>query len=165
MSLIKLALRYPFSRTALRIARHLYDLVLSQMRPITPSVRIMLVRDGMTLLVHHTYASKWYFPGGGVKRGETLVECAAREAFEEVGALVRDEPRLLGIYFYQVYGRSDHIAVFVSEQFDFTTPTDLWEIEGRAWYALNALPPDIASSCRQRVLEYQAGGGPYLGSW
>jgi 8-oxo-dGTP pyrophosphatase MutT (NUDIX family) len=100
-----------------------------------------------------------------MKRGETLVECAAREAFEEVGALLQGEPRLLGIYFYQVYGRSDHIAVFVSEQFDFTTPTDLWEIEGRAWYALNALPPDIASSCRQRVREYQAGGGPYLGKW
>ncbi|MBW7886261.1 MAG: NUDIX domain-containing protein, partial [Caldilineaceae bacterium] len=89
------------SNLALRGARRVYDLVMPVLQPVTPSVRILLVKDGATLLVHHTYASKWYFPGGGVKRGETLAAAAAREAREEAGALVHSQPRILGIYYYQ----------------------------------------------------------------
>ena len=37
------------------------------------------------------------FGHGGVKRGESLREAALREAREEVGALVLDEPWLQGI--------------------------------------------------------------------
>ncbi len=144
---------------------HGYDLVLPFTRPITPSVRIMLVKQGMTLLVHHSYASKWYFPGGGVKRGERLAETAMREAREEVGALILEEPRLLGLYYYEIMGRSDHVAVYVSETFDLYPPPDTWEIEGCAWYSLTDLPPDMNSACRRRIHEYLAGGGPYGGDW
>ena len=62
------------------------------------------MKQGMTLLVHHSYASKWYFPGGGVKRGELLAETAIREAREEVGALIEDEPRLLGLIITRSWG-------------------------------------------------------------
>lgn len=150
----------------LRAARHGFDLLLPLLRPITPSVRIMLVRDGMTLLIHHTYASKWYFPGGGVKRGESLAEAAMREAREEVGAVVQGEPRLLGIYLGNSHGRSDHVAVYVSEDFDLPgQPPDTWEIEGCAWFSLGNLPPDMQRSCRARVREYLQGSGPYSGDW
>lgn len=150
----------------LRAARHGYDLWLFVARPVTPSVRILLVRDGMTLLIHHSYASKWYFPGGGVKRGESLAAAALREAWEDVGAVVRDEPRLLGIYLGNHNGRSDHVAVYVSEAFDLPSPPpDTWEIEGCAWFSLTNLPPTMQAACRKRVGEYLAGGGPYHGEW
>ena len=150
----------------LRAARHGYDLILPMLRPVTPSVRIMLVRDGMTLLIHHSYASKWYFPGGGVKRGESLAEAAMREASEEVGAIVLGEPRLLGLYLGNHNGRSDHVAVYVSEAFDLPgPPPQTWEIEGCAWFSLTNLPPDMQRSCRARVEEYLRGGGPYSGDW
>ena len=150
----------------LRAARHGYDLILPILRPVTPSVRIMLVRDGMTLLIHHSYASKWYFPGGGVKRGESLAEAAMREASEEVGAIVHGEPRLLGLYLGNHNGRSDHVAVYVNETFDLPgPPPETWEIEGCAWFSLTNLPPDMQRSCRARVGEYLQGGGPYSGDW
>ncbi|MBK8797016.1 MAG: NUDIX domain-containing protein [Anaerolineales bacterium] len=150
----------------LRMARRGYDLILPFTRPVTPSVRILLVREGMTLLIHHSYASKWYFPGGGVKRDESLVGAAMREAREEVGAVVRGEPRLLGIYLSNYLRRSDHIVVYVSEDFDLgAAPPDTWEIEGCAWFSLHNLPPDMQRACRARVQEYLAGGGPYSGNW
>lgn len=150
----------------LRAARHGYDWWLRLARPVTPSVRILLVRDGMTLLIHHSYASKWYFPGGSVDRGESLMEAAVREAREEVGAIVHDEPRLLGIYLNNHNGRSDHVIVYVSEDFDLPAPPpDTWEIEGCAWFGLSNLPPNMQSACRRRVDEYLAGGGPYQGDW
>lgn len=149
----------------LRAARHFFDLYMTIFRPVTPSVRILLVKDGKTLLIHHTYASKWYFPGGGVNRGETLVECGVREAWEEVGAVVRDEPALLGIYYYEVMGRSDHVVVFVSEDFDLAPPPPSWEIAGRAWFDLENLPADMNNSCRRRIEEYLNGGAPHTGAW
>ncbi|HAJ38876.1 MAG TPA: hypothetical protein DCL15_24690 [Chloroflexi bacterium] len=150
----------------LRAARHGFDLWLAVARPVTPSVRILLVRDGTTLLIHHSYASKWYFPGGSVDRGESLMAAAVREAWEEVGAVVQGEPRLLGIYLSNHGGRSDHVVVYVSEDFDLPTPPpDTWEIEGCAWFSLTNLPPNMQPACRKRVEEYLAGGGPYHGEW
>lgn len=150
----------------LRAARRGYDLWLFAARPVTPSVRILLVRDRMTLLIHHSYASKWYFPGGSVQRGESLLAAAIREAREEVGAVVRSEPRLLGIYLSNRGGRSDHVVVYVSEDFDLLGPPPrTWEIEGCAWFSLTNLPPNMQAGCRARVQEYLSGGGPYHGKW
>jgi 8-oxo-dGTP pyrophosphatase MutT (NUDIX family) len=46
------------------------------------------------LLVRTSNGERWTFPKGGVERGETLAEAAAREAVEEAGAAGRvgDEP-------------------------------------------------------------------------
>lgn len=145
--------------------RYAHDIFLSLVRPVTPSVRIILVKEGKTLLIHHTYADKWYIPGGGVKRGETLAQCAAREAWEETGAVLRSEPQLLGIYYYQVLGRSDHVAVYASDDFDLAPPPASWEIAGRAWFALDNLPPNMNMASRARIAEYLADGGPYAASW
>ena len=89
-----------------------------------------------------------------------------REASEEVGAIVHGEPRLLGLYLGNHNGRSDHVAVYVSETFDLPgPPPDTWEVEGCAWFSLTNLPPDMQRSCRARVGEYLQGGGPYSGDW
>jgi 8-oxo-dGTP pyrophosphatase MutT (NUDIX family) len=149
----------------LRLARRVYDVVQSVLRPVTPSVRIILIKEGKTLLVHHTYAPKWYFPGGGIKRGESLQAGAIREAWEEVGAVVRDEPSLLGIYYYSVAGRSDHMAIYVSEDFDLAPPPNSWEIAARAWFDLDQLPGDMDPGCRRRLAEYRTGDGPYSKDW
>ena len=54
--------------------------------PLTIGVRIV-VRDGdeRVLLVRHTYAPGWHFPGGAVDRRETAVDAAVRELREETG--------------------------------------------------------------------------------
>ncbi len=85
--------------------------------PITLGARIILLRDDRVLLVEHTYRPGWYLPGGGVDKGESLEECIRREAEEEAGATVRSL-QLFGIYSAFSEEKSDHVAIFVSRDFD-----------------------------------------------
>ena len=59
-------------------------------RTIRIRVGVLIQRDGEVLLVRHEKAGRsyWLVPGGGVDPGETMVEAAARELFEETGYVV-----------------------------------------------------------------------------
>lgn len=149
----------------MRLAYAIYGLQWRLTRPIVLGVRIMLIQDQRILLVRHSYQKHWYFPGGAVNRGETLVAAAMREATEEAGALFTVEPKLLGIYLNLYEGKSDHIAVFYSEAFTLQKPTDRWEIAEWGTFALTELPPDLSPGCARRIRDYQAGNGPYIGKW
>lgn len=152
-------------RPLLKAAYWGYGLRWRLLRPITLGVRMMLVHDDTVLLVRHSYQDTWIFPGGGVKRGETLAQAAQREALEEVGAIVLETPALVGVYANFSEGKNDHVALFVSERFAWTTPTDRWEIEGRALFALDALPPTLPPTLRRHIAEYRAGVRGIAGIW
>ncbi len=132
-------------------------------RPHTTGVRVMLVRDGRILLVRHTYRPHWHMPGGGVDRGETLEQAAKREAREEVGATM-GAVQLLGVYSNFWNRRTDHVAVFVCEDFTVTEEHD-WEIAEIRWFPLDTLPPDASSGTSRRLAEYLAGERPGFGLW
>ena len=153
------------SRTLLGAAHIGYDVMRAALAPVGVGVRVMIVREGAVLLVYHSYLSGWHFPGGGVKRGETLLTAARREVYEETGAVLTGELRLLGIYLGNTRGRSDHTAVFVCEDFALRTPTDRWEIMGKAFFGLDQLPPGIERGYRQVVAQYRSGGGLIVGAW
>lgn len=152
-------------RPLLKGAYALYGLKWRVLRPITLGVRLMLIHDNAILLIRHSYQDSWIFPGGGVKRRESLAAAAVREASEEVGAVVMDAPRLVGIYTNFGDGKSDHVALFVSEHFTWQPPTDRWEIEGRALFALDALPPDLPRSLWRRLDDWQSGVRGITGIW
>jgi 8-oxo-dGTP pyrophosphatase MutT (NUDIX family) len=80
-------------------------------RPITVGVRLILVREGVLVLVKHTYQQHWYLPGGGVGRGESLEQAARREAQEELGARL-GTLHLFGAYSNFFEYKSDHVIVF-----------------------------------------------------
>ncbi|MBL7201032.1 MAG: NUDIX domain-containing protein [Anaerolineae bacterium] len=132
-------------------------------RPITVGARVLLIRDGRVLLVRHTYQDRWYLPGGGVKRGETMEQAIRREAAEEVGAAL-EHLDLFGVYTNFFEGKSDHVAVFVCSTFTLAGRTDR-EIERFGFFGVDALPPQASPGTRRRIDEYVRGDTPCWGMW
>lgn len=132
--------------------------------PITLGARIILLRDGRVLLIEHTYQRGWFLPGGGVDKGESLEDCIIREAEEEAGAAVR-ELELLGIYSHFADGKSDHVAIFVSREFEWRAPGPNNEIARAAWFPLDALPKGLSAGTKRRLEELQADGPRRAGRW
>ena len=149
----------------LRLAYRLYRLQWRITQPLFVGVRLILIQDGQVLLVRHTYQHHWYFPGGAVKRGETPVNAAKREAYEEAGVTLHDESVFLGAYTSFYEGKSDHIFVFSNTKFAVGKRLDRWEIAACEFFPLDALPPNISSACARRLAEHQQGNPPYIGAW
>ncbi|HLF74908.1 MAG TPA: NUDIX domain-containing protein [Anaerolineales bacterium] len=124
-------------------------------RPINLGVRIMLIRDGQVLLVRHVYQDGWFMPGGGMKRRETLEQAARREGYEEVGVEMKNI-ELFGIFANFTELKSDHIALFLSEDFTLTDKKDS-EIAEKRFFPLDDLPESLGNGHRRRLKEYQAG--------
>lgn len=132
-------------------------------RPTTVGVRLLAVKDGEILLVKHTYLDGWYLPGGGVEAGETLRDAVKREAAEEAGVGLQDL-RLFGVYSSFFEGKSDHIVVFLSEDFTWRR-VGSQEIESVQCFALNELPEGTSPGTRRRIAEYTAGERAVATSW
>src|SRR5262245_34690089 len=132
--------------------RKIYQFIV---RPINLGVRVMLIQDGKVLLIRHVYQDGWFMPGGGMKRKETLEQAARRECYEEVGAEIRDI-ELLGIFSNFVEWKSDHITLFLSENFTMTDKKDS-EIAEKKFFPLDGLPKSLGSGHRRRLKEYQEG--------
>src|SRR5262245_54885271 len=78
-------------------------------RPTTLGVRgIARDGEGRVLLVRHTYASGWFFPGGGVEKGETAPASLVREMAEEGGVAAVGAPVLIGLYANHAHFPNDH---------------------------------------------------------
>lgn len=152
-------------RLVLGMAHLGYDVLRATVWPIGVGVRVMLVKDESVLLVYHSYLSGWHFPGGGMKRGETLLETARREAYEEAGAVITGELQMLGFYTGSTHGHDDHTAVFLCDEFALQEPTDRWEIIGRAFFHLDCLPADTQRGYKQVVAQYRNGGSLVVGRW
>lgn len=135
-------------------------------RPVSMGVRIMLINDESVVMIRQTYYKDgWYFPGGLVDRGETPLEAAKREAFEEVGATCHSEPRLVGIFTQYVEYKSDHVVLFVCDDFSLSERSASWEVEQIKAFALTALPENTSPGGRRRVAEYLAGDLPVSQMW
>jgi 8-oxo-dGTP pyrophosphatase MutT (NUDIX family) len=127
------------------------------LRPIELGVRMILVQDGKVLLVRHTYMAGWHFPGGSMKRGETPLEAAAREAREEAGAALLEPPALVGIFSSFNGGKSDHVATYICRKFRLERATDRWEIAECKLFALDALPPQLGDKSRKLLRDLKLG--------
>ena len=132
-------------------------------KPISVGVRLLMVSGGQVLLVKHVYEPDWYLPGGAVEQKETLETAAQREAQEETGAKLF-ELRLFGVYTNYERGKSDHIVVFLSQEFELTCEGDD-EIEFCRFFPLKALPERISRGSANRISEYLAGKIGHHGNW
>ena len=110
--------------------------------------------DGRVLLVRHGYRPGWWFPGGGVEWGETLVTALARELEEEVGVTLTATPDLHGIFSNFARFPGDHIAVFVVRHWtrrpDYRKRGEIAEVR---MFARTELPERIDPGTRARLAE------------
>jgi 8-oxo-dGTP diphosphatase len=142
------------------VGRRLYRQI---KRPIIVGVRALVVQDGQLLLVRAHGNSRWDFPGGGVKRGESLRVAAAREAREESGCVVEPE-RLLGMYLNCCEGMTNHVAVYVCRPTNRPALALNIEIAEARYWPLDALPP-VVPTVHRRLAEYAAGAAGVDGIW
>lgn len=98
--------------------------------------RVLLLRRG----IEPSYG-KWAFPGGYLELGESAEQGAEREAWEEVGLIMRAGP-LLGVYTRVEHG----IVVLVYRGLRFSgRPVPGPEVLETAWFRPHEIPwPDLA---------------------
>lgn len=131
-----------------------------QMRGMTLGTRTMILRpSGDILLVRHTYAPGWLFPGGGVERGETVFEAAVREVREEAGIIVEEEPLMHGLFLNDQQFPGDHVACFVLRQFRETPFKGNLEIAEARFFARDQLPEGTTGGTKRRIAEVLDGAG------
>lgn len=110
--------------------------------------------EGRVLLVRHGYRPGWWFPGGGVEWGETLMLALARELEEEVGVTLTGEPELHGIFSNFASFQGDHIAVFVVRHWQRRGDYHkLGEIAEARMFTWEDLPERIDPGTRARLAE------------
>lgn len=132
-----------------------------QTRGLTLGTRTMVLRpNGEMLLIRHTYAPGWLFPGGGVERGETIYQASMREVREESGVVPEEEPQLHGVFLNDQQFPGDHVACFVLRQFSEREFSGNLEIAEARFFSPDALPPDTTRGTRRRIDEVLNGTAP-----
>ena len=111
-------------------------------------------KNGRVLLVKHTYVEGWHFPGGGVERGETLVEAITKELHEEASVILKELPRHFHTYRNTRTSRFDHVALYICEEWQHG---DTWqsnnEIAEIGFFPLDELPESTTPYTKARLKE------------
>ena len=134
--------------------RPLFRLHARTTRGLTLGVRGLVIDvDGRVLLIEHTYIHGWYMPGGGVERGEPMVEALRRELLEEAGVEMTGPPTLLSIHDNGAKFPGDHVLIYRVDGYRLVAPTQKGEILNLGWFAPDALPETTTKATRARIRE------------
>ncbi len=134
-------------------------------RAVTLGARVAVFdRNSQVLLVKHTYAPGWLFPGGGVEFGETAISAAIREVREEAGIVALGAPKLFGLFSNHKNFPGDHLAFFTLQDFDREPWKPNREIAAAEFFALNAMPEGTTNGTKRRLAEIN-GDQPLAANW
>ena len=115
--------------------------------------------EGRVFLVKHSYTPGWHLPGGGVERGETIIDALTRELSEEGGIRLTAQAALHGICLNRRTSARDHVAVYVCREWVQPEPPKVpnLEIVACGFYAADALPDDTTPGTLRRLAEIAEG--------
>ena len=124
-------------------------------RGLTLGVRaIVRSKSGEFLLVRHTYTPGWYFPGGGVEKGQTAEKALRNELKEETNLKLVGKPVLHGVFHNSGVSKRDHILVYICKvegRIDIKIPR--MEICEIGYFSFEDLPPDTDPGTARRIHE------------
>lgn len=147
-------------RLLYKSAKPLIQAAYRQTRGMTLGTRtiVFAAEDREVLLVRHSYSPGWLLPGGGVERGETLVQSALRELREEAAVSAEAESLFLhGVFLNDREFPGDHIACFVVRQFRREAFTPTAEISEAKFFPIAELPQGTSPGTRRRLAELSEG--------
>lgn len=161
-------MRRPFHhRLAIRAARALRPVQNAWWRMRRPTVMgasALVVNDrGEWLLVRHTYIRGWHFPGGGVKKNETVLAALHRELGEEVGVVPTAPPSLVGVYTNPADPRASHVALYRIDAYTRDFKSNI-EIAEWRFFAPDSLPDGAGRGPSNRAAEMNGTRAPD-GTW
>ena len=117
-----------------------------------PSVRAVIIRDGMAAMVYSRKFDYYKFPGGGIENEESHMEALIREVSEETGlTIIPGTVREYGSVLRVQRSNVDNNVVFEQENFYYLCETedgcgsqDLDEYENDEGFMLQFVNPDHA---------------------
>jgi 8-oxo-dGTP diphosphatase len=116
---------------------------------------VCVLRDGSLLTVRKRGTSRFMLPGGKLEEGETPVDCAVREAAEEIGlALSADDLTELGDWTSPAANEPDALVrstVFLAPRGQ-PVPEACGEIDELRWLPLHERSDDLAPLLVEHVL-------------
>jgi ADP-ribose pyrophosphatase YjhB (NUDIX family) len=140
---------------------------------VVPSANVVVVNDaGEILLIRRSDNDNWAVPGGGMDLGESLVDTAVRETFEETGVGVEvtglvgiyTDPRHIILYTSNGEARQEFSVVFTARPIGGTLTPSSESLEVRWVQPSEVADLQMDRSMRMRIGHYLAGSGtPHLG--
>lgn len=116
-------------------------------------VNIAILQEEKILLTKRQDFEVWCLPGGEVNDGETLAQAAMREAYEEVGLIVKLE-RLVGIHSRpQFLSRGSHVVVFAARAIGGVLTIQPEEVLEARFFTQQELPDQMLLGHNQQVLD------------
>ncbi len=139
----------------LKVATTLMQVLWRWSRGLTMGAQCCLIdSDGKIMLVRHGYREGWHFPGGGVEKGETVLDALERELLEEVGVTLDAPPTLIGPFANFKLFPGDHVLLYVAYEWTQThQPAPNFEIAEIKRFASSDLPEDIQPATQARIKE------------
>ena len=137
--------------------------------PIRIDVQLIIINNKKVLLVKHRYTSQYYFPGGGVKKNESLETAVKREIFEELGIKLK-KTRFYHFFEYYQDNRQDYIFLFNTDEILPKTKIkiDKFEILKYHWFSLSQITKykkELSPATFARLQEYPLKSNSEIKSW